>query len=124
MCPMRFSRAGALLQGNGLTAGGPAATGRLELRNITGRRLEVRVRLLPSAPDLDGVLRVELEDAGEPVAIGPLGRLRRWSRSAISIGAGESRRLDARASVLSGARNYEGRIIDVTVELRARAVKP
>ena len=114
--------AGAFLQARGLSAGGAAGAGRLELRNITGRRLEVRLRLLPSAPDLDGALHVELGDAGDPVARGPLGTLRRWSRQAIVVEPGEARRLDGRAYVAGGAGDYEGRIVDVTVELRARPV--
>jgi hypothetical protein len=116
--------AGMLLSGSGLVAGGAAATGRLELRNITARKLWVRVRMLPSAADLDRVLRVESEDAGSPVAIGPLGKLRRWSRRRIAIEPGESRRVDVRVFVVRGASDYEGRIVDVTVELRARPVGP
>ena len=115
--------AGAFLEGRRLTAGGAAATGRLELRNITARTLAVRVRLLPSVADLDGALRIELEDAGRPVAIGRLGGLRRASRPALRIGPGESRRLDARAFVIRRAGDYEGRMVDVTVELRARPVR-
>ena len=115
--------AGAFLQGRGLTAGGAAATGRLELRNITGRRLAVRVRLLPSAADLDRAVRVELEDAGRAVAVGPIGTLRRWSRRAFELRPGESRRLDGRAFVVQPAGNYEGRIVDATLELRARPME-
>ena len=114
---------GAFLEGSGLTAGGAAATGRLELRNVTGRMLEVRLRLLPSTPDLDRVLRVELEDAGERVLSGTLRGLRDWSRRAISVAPGESRRVDARAYVARGAGDYEGRIVDVTLEVRARRAK-
>ena len=115
--------AGALLQGHGLRAGGTAATGTLEVRNITARTLAVRTRLLPSVPDLDAGLRVEVEDGGRPVASGPLGRLRRWSRAAVTIAPGESRRLDARAAVVPGARDYQGRIVDATLELRATQAK-
>ena len=115
--------AGAFLQGRRLTAGGAAATGRLELRNVTARRLTVRVRLLPSAGDLDRALQLELEDAGRLVAIGRLGALRRWSRRAFELRPGESRRLDARAFVVDHAGGYEGRMVDVTLELRARPVE-
>ncbi len=115
--------AGAFLHGRRLTAGGAAATGRLEVRNITGRRLAVRVRLLPAAPDLDRALRVELEDAGRLVAVGRLGALRRWSRGAFELRPGESRRLDARAFLVEHASGYEGRMVDVTLELRARPVE-
>lgn len=114
---------GAFLQGRGLSAGGPAASGRLGLRNITGRRLAVRVRLLPSSPDLDRALRVELTGSGRDlVAGGRLHALRRWSRRTIEIEPGKSRTLEARTSVMRGARDYEGRIVDVTLELRARPV--
>ena len=114
--------AGAFLEARGLVAGGRAASGSLELRNITGRRLAVRLRLLPSSSDLDRALRVELDDAGTAIAAGPLGGLRRWSRRHVEIEPGGSRRIEARALIARGGGDYEGRIADVTVELRARPV--
>jgi hypothetical protein len=114
-----LSASGSFLQGRGLVPGGPAAAGSLGLRNITPRTLAVRVRARPSTPDLDGALQVELEDAGRAVAAGRLGSLRRWSRGALRIGPGERRRLAGRAFLRAGERNHEGRIVDVTLELRA-----
>lgn len=111
----------SLLRGLRLVEGGPAASGRLVLRNITERPLAVRLRLVPSKPDLDRALRVELEDAGSPVAIGRLGDLRGWSRAALRLEPGERRRLDGRASIPTGAAGYEGRTVRVGVELRARS---
>ena len=120
---LTLTPAGAFLVGRRLTAGGMAATGRLEVRNITGRTLAVRVRMLPSTADLDRALRVELEDAGRPVAVGPLGAARRWSRRPFELRPRESRRIDGRAFVVHRASDYEGRMVDVTLELRARPVE-
>ena len=113
----------SFLRGRGLVDGGPAASGRLVLRNITERPLAVRVRVAPSKPDLDRALRVELVDAGAPLVVGTLGRLRGWSRSAMRLKPGERRRLDARASIVSGAADYQGRTVKVGLELRARVAR-
>jgi len=110
------------LRSGDLARGGPAASGRLALRNITERTLAVQVRLVPASPDLDRALRVELVDGGEPVAVGTLGDLRRWSRPGLRLAPGARRRLDARASIRPGAEDYEGRRVKVTAELRARPV--
>ena len=112
---------GPFLQGRALEPGGRAATGRLDLQNISPRTLAVQVRLRPSTRDLDRALRVELEDAGA-LAGGTLGALRRWSRRRMRIAPGERRRLDGRALMRKGAHNYEGRIVDATLEFRARHV--
>lgn len=114
---------GAFLQAHGLAAGRGRVSGRLVIRNITARRLAVRVRLLPSAPDLDRALRVELEHGGERLGTGRLGEHRRWSPRAIDLAPGQERSLEASASIAPDAGDYEGRIVDVTVELRARPVK-
>jgi hypothetical protein len=113
---------GAFLAARGLMAGAHAA-GRLAVRNITGRRLAVRVRMLPSNPDLDDALVVRLGDAGEPLTAGRLGGRRRWSRGTIELAPGELRSLDASVSIARRARNWEGRIVDVTVELLARPAR-
>jgi hypothetical protein len=113
----------SFLRGRGLVQGGPAASGRLTLRNITERPLAVRMRLVPSRPDLDRALRVELEDAGSPVAVGTLGDLRGWSRSTVRLKPGERRRLDGRVSIASGAEDYEGRTVKASLELRAGAAR-
>ena len=113
----------SFLRGRDLVQGGAAASGRLTLRNITERAQEVRMRLVPSNPELDKALRVEVEDAGSPLAVGALGELRRWSRFALRLRPGERRRLDGRASIASGAPDYEGRAVKVTVELQARRAR-
>lgn len=117
---LTVSPAGELMRGRELRAGGQAISSRATLRNITGQRLAVRVRLAPSTPDLDRLLRVELR-AGEVVlAAGTLGELRRWSSRTAALAAGESRGLSAKAwlSPDAGA-GAAGLLVDVTLELRA-----
>jgi hypothetical protein len=113
----------AFLRARDLVQGGPAASGRLTLRNITERPLAVRVRVAASKPDLNRALQLELGDARSPVAAGRLGDLRGWSRAALRLKPGERRVLDARAAVAAGATNYEGRTVRVGLELRARVVE-
>lgn len=111
---------GTFLSGRGLTAGGQVVKGRLTVRNVAGRRLAFQVRGLPSTRRLDRLLRVELRAGGRRLASGPLGDLRAWTERAFELDASETGALTARAWLPEAAgRGYEGRILDVTVELRA-----
>jgi hypothetical protein len=112
--------AGTFLAARGLEPGG-AATGRLELRNITGTPVVVRLRGLPSSRDLDASLRVELAAGDDVVFRGRLGRLRGWT-APFALARAERRRLVARLWVAPGAGGkVAGAAVDVTVELRAEA---
>jgi hypothetical protein len=98
-----------------------ARTG-LIVANQTGRTLAVRMRLLPSLPDLDRLLMVSLELAGERPVVAPIGDLRRWTARPLMLLKGESRRLVIRTWVPAGVRSgYQGRIIDVDLEFRGAA---
>jgi hypothetical protein len=110
--------AGAFLTARSLQPRG-SGTGRLELRNITGTPVAVRLRGLPSAPDLDRLLRVEVGAGGEVLFRGRLGGLRSWTRTLV-IGRGERRALATRVWLPAGAGGgVAGALVDVSVELRA-----
>jgi hypothetical protein len=80
------------------------------------------MRLLSSLPDLDRLLMVSLELAGERPLIAPIGDLRRWTARPLMLLKGESRRLVIRTWVPAGVRTgYQGRVIDVDLQFRGTA---
>jgi hypothetical protein len=114
--------AGAFIAARGLEPGA-LRTGRLELRNITGGPLAVRLRGLPSGPVLDRLLRVELAAGGEVVFRGRLGRLRAWTTPFV-LDRAQRRDLAARVWLAAGAGGASaGAAVDVTVELRAEPLR-
>lgn len=116
--------AGAFASGRSLERGEGEAHGRLTLANVGASALAVRVRGLPSTHDLDRVLRVELRVGDRTLARGPLGKLRSWSAGSVTIPRGGRAVIDARAWLPARERGaYEGRSVDVTVELRARPAR-
>lgn len=119
-----LSRSGRILVAPDLHPGGPsnAARSSVVLHNQTGRTLAVRMRAVPSLPDLDGLLVVALEVAGSPPRVGAVGTLARWSPRPLVLARGESRRLVIRAWLPAGVRaGYQGRIVDVDLQLRGTA---
>src|SRR5581483_588558 len=54
---------------------GDLARGSLRMRNQTGRREAVRLRLVPSSHELDRILRVEIRSGNQTIASGPLGSM-------------------------------------------------
>jgi hypothetical protein len=83
----------------------------------------VQLRGLPSNDDLDHLMRLELRSGGRVLAGGTLGELRSWSTSSLELGRSQRAKIEARMWLPpAAARGYEGRITDVTLELRARPV--
>jgi hypothetical protein len=116
------SPAGPFLSVTNLEPGSPGggALGELGVRNQTGSRLSVRVRLLPSTADLDALLRVRVSAGGERLLDGTLGGLRTWSAGAFHLSSGERRELHVQAWLPGTVRDgYQGRVEDVGLELRA-----
>jgi hypothetical protein len=113
------SPSGAFLSARRLLPGGRPGTGDLRVDNVAGRPLAVRLRLLPSDPGLDRELRVELR-GGDRTIEAPLARLRSLTASVLHLRPRQTRRLRVRAWVpRSAGPGYEGRIAEVTVDLRA-----
>lgn len=120
------SPSGPFLSANDLGPGSPdgGARGELAVRNQTGSPLSVRARLLPSASDLDALLRVRVSAGEERVLDGTLGELRTWSARAIHLAPGERRELHVQAWLPGTVRDgYQGRVEDVGLELRAEPAK-
>lgn len=93
----------------------------LEARNQTGETLPVHVRALPSTPDLDGLLRVRLMAEGSVLFDGTLGELRDWTDRTLPVASGTSAALEVSAWLPPTAEGWQGRVVDVPLELgRAR----
>jgi len=115
--------AGSFLRARELRPGAGPETAELELRNISPRTVVVRLRLLPSGPALDRGLHVRIAAGNRVLAAGPLGSLRGPSRP-VRVGSGESRKLRFSVSVPAGGGDHtEGRITDVTTDLRAQVLR-
>jgi hypothetical protein len=117
-----LSRSGRILSAPDLRPGSPAAAARTSVvvANQTGRTLAVRMRAVPSLPDLDRLLMVAVGVQGERPVVRPLGALTAWSRPAVRLARGESRLIAIRAWLPAGLRTgYQGRIVDVALQLRA-----
>jgi hypothetical protein len=94
------------------------------LRNVTGGALRVRLRGLPSNADLDPLARIEvLAPGGRPLVRGPLARFRNWTH-ALRLPRAGSAELSVRAWLPASVRTgFQGRDVDVTVEMRAVPVR-
>lgn len=103
---------------------GAHAGGNVGLRNQTGVPLQVRVRALPSTPDLDSVLQVRIQNGSQPLFTGPLSELRRAGSAAVSLAPGASRKLNVRVSLPAGLQSgYQGRIVDVTLQIDSASAR-
>jgi hypothetical protein len=115
---------GAFLSGRHLESGGEAATGELPLRNDMATDAVVSFRALAPADRLSRLVKVELTADGHKLASGSLAQLRRWSGS-LRIRRGDTRTVEASARVPGSVRGgYEGATADITLDIRARKVRP
>lgn len=97
------------------------ANGTLSVRNQTGRRLAIRLRALPSLPDLDEMLEVTVTAGGQPVFSGRLKELRGWTPRSFALDSGRSVPLEVRAWLPEDSGDgYQGRVVDAPIEFRAR----
>jgi len=98
------------------------AHGRLEPANQTGRPLWVRLRVLPSSPDLGRGLVVTAVADGVPVYHGRLDGLGVWTTQRFRIRPGARARLDLTVAAAPGARReIQGRVEQLDVEFGVRA---
>jgi hypothetical protein len=95
---------------------GDVVRGSITPRNQTARPLRLRLRALPSSPELDHALRVRVASGATTLYDGPLSGLRRWTRSALRLGVSRHARIAFRAEL---GRSPRGHIVDVPIELRA-----
>jgi hypothetical protein len=117
---VEVSPTGTLLNARRLLPGRAPARATVDLRNVTGTALRVRLRGLPSNGDLDHLTRIEvLAPGGRPLVRGTLARFRDWT-AALRLPRAGSAELSVRAWIPASVRTgYEGRDVDVTVEMRA-----
>jgi hypothetical protein len=111
---------GPFLTATGLRPGTTPAQGNLAVRNETGIPRAVHLRALPSQPDLDSLLVVELTADGHPLFQGMLGNLRNCPQCWFPLASGERTVVGVRAWLpATSETGYEGRIEDVALELTA-----
>jgi hypothetical protein len=91
---------GTIIPATALHAGGGRAA-TVTLTNQGDRRTQVRLRIVPSAPDADTALAVELRAGGRRVFQGPLGALRTWTGTAIHLEPGTSTPLTVRLTAVA-----------------------
>jgi hypothetical protein len=102
---------------------GKAVSGSVTLGNQTGRPLALRLRALPSTPDLDSALRVRMAAGTTTLYDGPLSGLRSGS-SALRLRSGRTAPVELRASLPAGLKSgFQGRIVDVTLQIDSRPVR-
>ena len=118
---LQLFTAGPLATADALAPGGPAEAGTATVRNQSGGTLRLAIRALPSAPDLDRLLQVEISAGGKLVARGPLGTLRRRHDDPVPLGPGGQRTLAVRAWLPAGAPDgWQARAVEVPLELTTR----
>ena len=116
---------GPFVTANGLVPGAMPATGRgaVQVRNQTGRRLDVRFRAVPDASDLDHVLWVEVTVGTNRLYRGDLHELRRWTATPWLLDSNQLEPLAVRVWIPGSVRSgYQGRIESVNIDFRATPV--
>jgi hypothetical protein len=120
-----MSRVGTIVAAPSLLPGPEAngAGGAAVVRNQTGRTLEVRMRAVPSFPDLDRLLLVRVQIGNASSFVAALGDLRAWSARPFRLRSGEERRLALRAWLpASVGAGYQGRMEQIAIELQGTPV--
>ena len=110
----------------GIAASGPAADGLLGRVTVTATTVHpvmLRIRALPSAHDLDDVIRASVTVDGLPVGRTTLGRLRAGTVP-IRLRGGRRSTVGVRLWLPAGvpAAAYAGRMLDVILELETDPV--
>ena len=113
---------GPFVRGNDLRPGGDTAEGTIPVRNQTGTDLAVTVRAMPSIPDLDDLMMVEVSAGSRSVYRGTLAGLVVGSGQAFMLTPGQTRALAVRAWLPSSvSEGYQNRIEDVTLAFDVQA---
>lgn len=96
-----------------LQAGGDDLDAVIDVRNITAVPLTISVRAVPSVPDLDDKLAVQVRDGDLALVDERLGADR--AAAPLVLEPGESRSLQTRAWVPAGTADYRGLAADVAL---------
>jgi hypothetical protein len=96
-----------------------AETGELHVRNETGATLEVHLRGVPSQPDLDDALMIEVSSRGTTLYSGVLGGFRSWSDDAVAVDSGGKASFRVRTWLPETlTEGYQGRTTSVELEFK------
>jgi hypothetical protein len=114
---------GVFASARAMQAGDEPAHGALDVTNIAGRRLLVRLVALPSVKGLARTVHLRAAVEGNVLAEGTLASLERPRGAGLEIPARASRRIEVSAWLPESETGYRGRILDITVELSARSVE-
>jgi hypothetical protein len=112
--------AGVLASARAMQAGDDPVEAAVEVRNIAGRPLLVRPVALPSVRGLAPTVRLRAAAGDRALGAGTLASLERPRGPGVEIPARGSRQIDVSAWLPAEATGYRGRILDVTLELRAQ----
>lgn len=113
---------GVVAAGRAIQVGDPPVHGDLEIENIAGQSLFVRLAALPSDRDLAGKVRLRAVAAGRTIASGALAALADPRGPGLRLPARGSARVEVSAWIAPGTSGYRGRILDVALDLRADPV--
>ncbi len=120
---LSVSPVGYVLHKAGLRPG-DAASGRLVVRNLIGRRAVVRLRATTDAPGFEPFVRVEIRTGSGLLFRGSLRRLRERATPGLALAAGGQASLAIRAWLPSSARDgYQARVATATLEFRTRTAE-
>ena len=93
----------AVLDGDGLRAGGRGERGTLRVRNQTPRALSFAIRTTSRSPELDRSVWIEILDGDRPLVRTTLERSHAWSSEELTLASDEARTLDVRVWIPAGA---------------------
>lgn len=93
---------------------GSQASGRMQLRNETGKKLAIGLRAEPSSTALDGIARVKITAAGRTLADTTLQALRQGTAGRLRLAPGAAASVRVRAWIPAEIETgYEGASVDV-----------
>jgi hypothetical protein len=113
--------AGVVLNARHLDERNASAEARTTVTNQTSAELAVRMRALPESHDLDALVRVEALAGDHAIFRGPLSGLRAWT-APLRVAPNDAFEMKLRLTLVPGARGYRGRMEDIGLEFRSRAV--
>jgi len=97
-----------------------AETGELRVRNETGSTLDVHLRGVPSQPDLNDALMIDVSSGGAPVYAGTLGGFRSWSDDGVTLDSGAKASFRVRTWLPETlTEGYQGRTTSVDLEFKS-----
>ncbi len=119
------SQTGPFISATGMHPGAEAdaPSGSVRVENQTAETISVKVRALPSTPDLNSLLWIAIDAGGKQLYRGPVGAIRQGTPNAFTLDSTQKETIDVRTwlppTVTSG---YEGRIANVDITFLSTAV--